>query len=118
MQDVFAEKQEAVSFAEDRLARLTVLKEKLSEKAYFSLYRMFKNLYYAARIWQLSTDIFYAYAKYFEKQEAGFEEKFYQAVEELSNLDQAGKNEFGNDYYCLAVAQPVCVDNNTIRKRR
>ncbi len=114
LEEVFAEKQEAVSFAEDRLARLSALQEKLSEEAYCGLYRMFKNLYYAARIWQLSANIFYAYAKYFETGKEEFEKSFYENVEQLSAVDQAGKKEFGDGYYCLAVAQPACVDGNTI----
>ena len=99
---VMEEKESAVRESEKLLDKLISIKDRLSANEYEDLYRKFKNLYLAAKIWKTMTDAFYAYAKYFEKGDDKYEKDLFDCLDNLTQMNKAGIEEFGDGFYCVS----------------
>ncbi len=99
---VLAEKASAVKESEELLSKLVLLEGQLSADDYKNLYTKFKNLELTAKIWAALTDVYYNYAKFFELSDGAYEIRFKSAVSKLSELNELGKRELGDDFYCIS----------------
>ncbi len=102
LSSVMEEKESAVRESEALLARLMEIKDRVPTEAYGDLYKKFKNLHLAAVIWKTMTDVFYAYAKYFELGDERHEKELYACLDKLTEMNKAGIDEFGDDFYCVS----------------
>jgi len=97
---VLEEKHSAVKMADDAYNKLLKLKEKLDKDAYDKLFTKFANLKYVAHLWELMTRVFLNYVRYFETKEEKYETSLEQLMNEMLELNETGKKELGDKYYC------------------
>ena len=99
---VIEEKASAVRDAERMLGRIVALRDRCPAEEFENLYVKFKNLELVARIWAAMTDVFYNYAKHFEKGGNGYAAGLSTALERLAELNECGKRELGENFYCIS----------------
>ena len=102
LSEVLSEKSEAVTESEALLSRLEELRGRLNEEDFSILYTKFKNLELTAKIWQTLTEVYYSYAKFFEKRDERYEDEFYRGVARLDELNALGKSLLGDKFYCIS----------------
>ncbi len=101
LDSVMEEKASAVRESEELLRRLVSVKAKIPSGEYKNIYTKFANLELVSKIWQAMTDIFYNYTKFFELGDPAYEERMRTAADGLSALAKRGKDELGDDFYCI-----------------
>jgi hypothetical protein len=102
LESVMEEKSSALRETEELLSKLEGSRELIPECEWDSLYTKFKNLELIAKIWKLLTDSFYAYAKYFEKNDERYAEDLERVLSELTELAAVGKELLGDKFYCIS----------------
>ena len=101
IEDVLAEKADAVKQADEIYEKLLALKNKIDADAYDKLWYRFANLKYVAHIWQQLALTFLNYAKYFETKDVSYENKLNEALETMLVINEEGKKLLGDKFYCL-----------------
>lgn len=107
--ELIVEKQEAKLLAEKLYEEVLLLKSELAKEDYETLRVKFYNLAIVASVWHVLTTVFLYYTKYFEFQNESYKTKLYEALVELELLDQNGKREVGEQFYCVKGNR--CTDN-------
>lgn len=101
IEGVFAEKESAREDASRLLKLCEELKGKVSGEEYRKLWVKFRNLDLVAKIWVELVYIFYSYTKYFEKKDEKYRKEFAMHIDNILKLNEAGKEELGNMFYCV-----------------
>ncbi|MBQ3132800.1 MAG: hypothetical protein IJC17_00810 [Clostridia bacterium] len=104
LESLRAEKQAAVSAAEQSLTKLRALEGKLTADDYAVLSDKFNNLYYVAKAWQQLTEAFIYYTKFFELKDAAYETGLYQALDALLTINQEAMDALGKKFYINQLA--------------
>ncbi len=104
LDEVLATKRRAIELSEEKLERLALLKDRLTDEQYDGLYMRFRNLYYVSKLWERLTVALIGYAQFFESGEAKYREMLYSALDDLAATNEAGKAELGiKRYYPTAL---------------
>ena len=105
LEGLLEEKAAAFSEATELLARLTELKDRLTQEEYDKLWVKFCNLKLVAEIWLLLTRIFMDYAKYFETREDVYAQALEEHVTKLLDVNRYGAELLGNKFYLLSISE-------------
>ena len=101
---VLRDKDEAIEKIEEKLALIKTLEGKLDAEKYYSLYMRFANFCYVAKIFKELSKIYIAMAKLFEENDKGALTEIFTAIDKMAELDAAGYDALGEDWYCEAVS--------------
>ncbi len=101
IENVLAEKEDAVKQADEIYEKLLTLKGVLKDDAYDKLWYRFANLKYVAHIWEQLVLTFLNYAKYFETRDTSYENKLEETLKTMLALNDEGKKLLGDKFYCL-----------------
>lgn len=101
LDNLLAEKQDAVNAAEKLFDRLKLLKEKIVETEYKKLWTKFCNLKLVTKIWYLLAVVFMDYVKYFETNNDKYASAFEKDLCDIENLSDMGKALLGDNFYCI-----------------
>lgn len=105
LEGILTEKEAAFQEATELLARLTELKDGLTQEEYDKLWVKFCNLKLVAEIWLLLTRIFIDYAKYFETREDAYAHAMEEHVTKLLEVNRYGAELLGNKFYLLSISE-------------
>lgn len=97
---VLADKDEAIAKIAEKLELIKTLEGKLDADKYYSLYMRFTNFLYTAKVFKELCCAYIAMAKYFEDNDESALPEIYAAIDRMTELDEAGYNELGKDWYC------------------
>lgn len=102
MEEVFAEKDEAVREATELYAQVMALNGKLNEGDFAALSAKFDNLRLVAQMWRGLVDVFYHYEQFFVKGLDPEEEaKLGDAIAAIERLHDEGGARLGNRFYAF-----------------
>lgn len=101
---VFKDQDEAIAKIDEKLALIKTLEGKLDPDKYYSVYMRFANFSYAAKIFKELAKAYIAMAKYFEDNDESVLPDIFAAIDKMTELDEAGYNELGKDWYCEALS--------------
>lgn len=101
---VFRDQEEAIAKIEEKLASIKTLEGKLDPDKYYSLYMRFANFYYVAKIFKELVKAYIAMARYFEDNDESVLPDIFAAIDKMTELDEAGYQELGEDWHCEALS--------------
>lgn len=101
---VFRDQDEAIAKIEEKLASIKTLEGKLDPDKYYSLYMRFANFFYVAKIFKELVKAYIAMAKYFEDNDESVLPDIFAAIDRMTELDEAGYKELGEDWHCEALS--------------
>ncbi len=110
--DILSEKTEAKKWAQEIYEDALKLKDEVSEDDFEEIRIMFGNLAICADVWDVLAAVFYNYTKYFEKKDQVYEQKLFASLEKLIILDEKGRKEIGDRFYCI-LGNPSGVGDET-----
>lgn len=97
---VLGTQNEAIEKIEEKLALIKTLEGKLEPDKYYGIYMRFTNFLYVAKIFRELAKTYIAMSKYFEDNDDSVLPEIYDAIDKMTELDEAGYNELGKDWYC------------------
>lgn len=101
---IFRDQDEAIAKLEEKLASIKTLEGKLDPNKYYSLYMRFANFCYVAKIFKELVKAYIAMAKYFEDNDESVIPDIFAAIDRMTELDEAGYKELGEDWHCEALS--------------
>ena len=105
LEGLLEEKELAAEEAAGLLARLTDLKDRITQEEYDKLWVKFCNLKLVAEIWLLLTKIFMDYVKYFEIREDTYVAKLEEDVTKLLEVNRYGAELLHDKFYLLSISE-------------
>lgn len=99
LNDLLAEKAQAVADTDALLAQCRSLESHLPAEDYDALLKKFLNLSYMAKLWQTLLDVFVHYTKHFELQDEGQAAQLESALQRLLHLNAEAREALGESFY-------------------
>ncbi len=101
---VLPTQKEAIRIIEEKLNLIKTLEGKLDPDKYYSIYMRFTNFLYVAKIFHELAKTYIAMSKYFEDNDDSVLPEIYASIDKMTELDEAGYNELGEDWHCEALS--------------
>ncbi len=105
LEGLLEEKESAADEAAELLARLTELKDRLTQEEYDKLWVKFCNLKLVAEIWLLLTRIFMDYAKYFQTRENTYAIALEEHITRILEVNRCGAELLSDKFYLLSISE-------------
>lgn len=97
---VLKDKDKAIVKIAEKLELVKTLEGKLDSDKYYSIYMRFTNFLYVAKIFKELSRAYIAMAKYFEGNDESALSDVFAAIDNITELDEAGYRELGQDWHC------------------
>ena len=99
--EMVAEKDRAVTMAEQAYNKLLLLEECLQPEDYYALLKKFTNLKIVTEIWRELLWVFITYVRYFETQQSDHEKALFDHIAQLLKLNEEGQTLLPDCFYCM-----------------
>lgn len=101
IEKVLEEKENAKNEASLLKVQILSFKDKMDEDEFEKLSIKFINLEFVAKIWYELTKVYMHYVRYFKDFDEYHEQKLYESLKNLSELNIEGKQVLGDKFYCV-----------------